>query len=283
MILVDLQQVMLATLLVSLDKHTNAKIEESMLRHMVLNSIRANRKKFHFHYGDMIICCDSHGNSWRKKLYPFYKANRKKEREKIDLNWPMVFESLNRIKSELKEFFPYPVVEVSGAEADDIIATLVLDVLTEDEPKLILSRDKDFIQLHNPQTKQYDPIKKKYIQHDDPKQYLLEHILKGDLGDGIPNVLSDDDSLVIGSKRPKLTSKRMTELLSTPVGKYQDINIINNYKRNEALISLYNIPTDIQDEVGFEYSKQKGKDRSKLMSYFMNNKLKNLMEDIADF
>lgn len=280
MILVDFQQIALATLLVSLDTHTNTRLNEDMLRHMILNSIRANRKKFLFEYGELIICCDHHSKSWRKLRFPYYKAHRREEREKIDLDWGLVFASLDKIKRELKDHFPYRTIEVENAEADDVIAILLKDILSPRELHLILSKDKDFIQLHNDNVRQYDPIKKRFIRHANPAQYLKEHVLHGDRGDGIPNVLSADDCLVMKHRQKKMTHKIKNELLA---GKIKDINISKNYERNLKLISLDHIPEDIKDNIVIEYEKQKGKNRNNLFNYFVHNKLKNLMGEITDF
>lgn len=280
-ILLDLNQVMLATLLVSLGQHTNIKIEESLLRHMILNSIRANRMKFKHTFGELIICCDS-SKSWRKSYFPQYKANRKKAREQIDLDWPEVFRVLNKIQNELKDNFPYPVICVDGAEADDIIAHLAHPWV--DETTLILSGDKDFIQLHsNPNIKQYNPVKKKYIKHtDSPKDFLKSHIIKGDFGDGVPNVLSDDDCFVLGKRQKSITEDKF-KMLSTCDESKLDINIQRNFKRNRTLIDLNNVPIEIKENINKEYISQSNKNRSKLLEYFMKNKLKNLMESITDF
>ena len=200
MILVDLNQVMLSNLLMQLGNHTNAEIEEGMVRHMVLNSLRSYRTKFGPEYGELVIACDN-TNYWRKQYFPYYKANRKKARENSDLDWKAVFECLNKIRQELKEFFPYKVVDIESAEADDIIGTIANNYGSEldfGEKILILSGDKDYIQLHKySNVKQYDPTRKKWVTHNDPQQYLKEHILRGDSGDGVPNVLSSDNCFVV--------------------------------------------------------------------------------------
>ena len=280
MILIDLNQVMLSNLLVSLGKHTNIKIEEDLLRHMILNSIRANRMKFKNDYGELVICCDSR-HSWRREVFPFYKAHRKKAREQIDLDWPSVFKILDKITLELRENFPYHVIETRGAEADDIIAFFAH--LYVDEPILILSGDKDFIQLHrNPNIKQYDPVNKKYIKHPDPISFLKEHIIRGDAGDGIPNILSDDDTFVANKRQKTLTENRFTNLMSMDEHQLA-LNIPENYKRNHLLIDLTNTPKPIREAIHAAWIDESGKDRSKLLQYFMNHKLKILMESLTDF
>lgn len=283
MIIVDLNQVMLSNLLMQLGNHTNAQIEENMVRHMILNSIRSYRVKFGAEFGELVIACDN-TNYWRRKFFPYYKANRKKAQEKSELDWKSVFECLNKIRAELKEYFPYKVIDVESAEADDVIATLVFSESFSNPTKkmLILSGDKDFIQLHvYGNVKQYDPTRKKWITHSDPLSYKKEHILKGDSGDGVPNILSSDNCFVVGERQRPLTAKKLEHYIKITPNEMES-NIARNYFRNEKLIDLDQVPDDIRVKVMESYYGQK-KDRSKLMNYFIANKLRNLTEHIGEF
>ena len=282
MIIVDLNQVMLSNIMVSLGNHTNAQIEENMVRHMVLNALRSYKMKFSDEYGEMVIACDN-TNVWRKKEFPYYKANRKKSQEKSELDWKGIFECLNKIRTELKEFFPYRIIDVESAEADDVIATLVLSK-NEDQKILILSGDKDFIQLHRfSSVKQFDPVRKRWIQNENPKRYLLEHIMKGDSGDGVPNILSPDNCFVIGERQKPMTSKKLAHYLLLEPEDFDDPLVTRNYFRNKTLIDLSCVPTYIVDKVHEQYDAQTGRNKSQLMNYFIANKLKNLMESIGEF
>jgi 5'-3' exonuclease len=283
-IIVDLNQVMLSNLLMQLGNHTNAQIEENMVRHMILNSIRSYRVKFGQEYGELVIACDN-TNYWRRKMFPYYKANRKKSQEASDLDWRAIFECLNKIRAELKEFFPYRVVDIESAEADDIIGTLVtsMSFRSDCSEVLILSGDKDFIQLHKyGNVKQYDPVRKKWITHDNPEQYLKEHILKGDAGDGVPNILSSDNCFVVGERQRPLTAKKMEHYLKLTPSEMETA-IARNYMRNKQLIDLDETPEEIRVKVMESYQAQENKDRSKLMNYFIANKLRNLTEHIGEF
>ena len=283
MIIVDLNQVMLSNLLMQLGNHTNAQIEENMVRHMILNSIRSYRVKFGAEFGELVIACDN-TNYWRRKFFPYYKANRKKAQEKSELDWKSVFECLNKIRAELKEYFPYKVIDIESAEADDVIATLVFSESFSNptEKVLILSGDKDFIQLHiYGNVKQYDPTRKKWITHSDPLSYKKEHILKGDSGDGVPNILSSDNCFVIGERQRPLTAKKLEHYIKITPNEMES-NIARNYFRNEKLIDLDQVPDDIRVKVMESFYEQK-KDRSKLMNYFIANKLRNLTEHIGEF
>lgn len=286
MIIVDLNQVMLSNLLMQLGNHTNAQLEENMVRHMVLNSLRSYRVKFCSEYGEMVIACDN-TNYWRRQIFPYYKANRKKSQENSEMDWKAIFECLNKIRQELKDFFPYRVIDIESAEADDIIGTLVKEFGSEmnsGEPILILSGDKDFIQLHTyANVKQYDPTRKKWVSHNDPERFLEEHILKGDSGDGVPNILSSDNCFVVGERQKPLTQKKIDAFIGLGLyGKFDHPNH-RNYMRNAQLINLNFTPKEIREKVMESYKNQSNKDRSKLMNYFIANKLRNLTEHIGEF
>ena len=194
MIIVDINQIMISNLMVQINGRQAVDLSEDLVRHMVLNSLRAHNKKFRKEYGEMVIACDSK-NVWRREIFPNYKAGRKASREKSDHDWDYIFSLLGQIKDEIKTFLPYKVIQVETAEADDIIATLIKKVdrmiIPEHQKKvLILSGDKDFIQLHNKNVRQYNPVLSKFVgKGEDPSIYIKEHILKGDRSDGIPNVL----------------------------------------------------------------------------------------------
>lgn len=285
MLILDLNQVMISNIMNQIGNHTNTEIEEDLVRHMVLNTIRSLLVKYKHEYGELVIACDDK-KYWRKEFFPHYKANRKKTRDASEVDWNAIFNCLNKIRDELKTFFPYRVIQVEGAEADDVIATLVVkngNVLNTGEKILILSGDKDFVQLQiYGNVKQFDPIRKKFIEHSDPQQFLKEHILKGDSGDGIPNVLSPADTFVSGEKQRKLTQKRMDAMLNFVPSQHPE-DIQANFIRNTTLIDLSNVPEKISKAILEEYDKQSSKDKSQLMNYFINNRLKLLMEHIGEF
>jgi 5'-3' exonuclease len=283
MIIIDLSQVMIATLMTQLGNHTNAELDENLLRHMVLNSIRANKVKFSEQYGEFIIAADGK-RSWRKEVYPFYKANRKRDRDASELNWTLIFESLNKIREELKEYFPYRVIHIDNAEADDVIATLVKNRQNAFEKTLVLSGDKDFQQLQRyPNVFQYSPVLKKYLTCKNPDSYLREHIIRGDVGDGVPNFLSADDVLVTGTRQKNISSKKLEQWLNQDPEQFCTVDMLRGFKRNQQLVDFDYIPKNVEDQIMAEYESQSGKGRSKLFNYFIANKLKGLTEAINDF
>ena len=280
MILLDFSQVCLSGILAS----GNKDFGEDLVRHMVLNSIRNFKGRFS-DYGELVICCDDK-NYWRKQMFPYYKANRKKSREASSLDWNMIFNTLSMIKEEVKENFPYVVLQVESAEADDLIATMVERYGNNGEKIMIVSGDKDFAQLQRyKNVSQYSPITKKMIKVDDPMEYLFEHVIRGDSGDGVPNILSRDDVFVNGLRQKPLQKKKVASMIDemkrgiTPF----DGEVKRNYLRNIQLIDLTRVPDDIRQEVIYKYNNYERKDRSLLLNYFIKNKLRNLMSDIQEF
>jgi hypothetical protein len=283
MIIVDLSQVMISNLMVQLGNHTNTELEEDLLRHMILNSIRSYNMKFKNQFGEMIITCDA-GNNWRREIFPYYKANRRKNRQKSELNWSQIFDTLNKVRDELKEYFPYRVIQIDGAEADDIIGTLVHKFGNTSEPILILSGDKDFVQLQRyNNVKQYDPVQKKWRITNDPDRFVREHIMRGDTGDGVPNFLSDDNTFVVGSRQKPISQKKLDQWILMNPRDFCDDHMLRGYLRNQQLVDLDFIPEDLRDRIEEEFVAQNGKDRSKLFNYFIEKRLKNLIESINEF
>ena len=280
MILMDMNQISLASLMMHQHMTKSDEVEEDAVRHMILNSIRMYRTKFNDEYGEVVLAYDSR-HYWRKEHFPEYKAGRKKSRNSDDKDWNRIFEVLNNIKAELKDTFPYKFLEVYGAEADDIIAVLAKKY--QNEKIMIVSGDKDFIQLQKySNVKQYSPIQKKFVNGHDPYTYIKEHVLRGDKSDGIPNVLSPDNTFVDEMRQRPLGQKKIDGLLSQDVDDYPD-EIKRNYQRNVMLIDLDNVPSELEDKILDEYTSAPCGDRSKLFNYFIQNKLKTLTENISDF
>jgi hypothetical protein len=283
MIIMDLSQVMISNLMIQLGNHTNADIEEDLLRHMVLNSVRAYNVKFKDEFGEMIIACDA-GNNWRRQVFPYYKANRRKNREKSEINWTAVFETLNKVRDELKDYFPYRVIRVDGAEADDIIGTLAQTYGNTNEKILILSGDKDFVQLQAyMNVQQFDPVQKKWRKTNDVDKFMKEHIIRGDAGDGVPNFLSADDTFVVGARQKPISQKKLDQWLDADPKEFCDEKMLRGYLRNQQLVDLNFIPPDIKKEVLVQYEQQAGKGRDKLFNYFIEHRLKLLLESVNEF
>jgi hypothetical protein len=281
MLLVDLNQVLLSGLMAQISSQKNVKLEEDLIRHMVLNIIRMHVRNFRSEYGEVILCCDNR-KYWRKEFFPFYKASRKKNREKSPLDWHIIFEMLSKFKQELKENFPYKVIDVDGAEADDIIGTLT-PRFAPHQKILILSSDGDFLQLqkYGSNVKQYNPAQKKYIISENPHLELKEKIIRGDKGDGIPNMFSPSDCFVQGLRQKPITKSVIDKYLKEDAELYGDTDR-SNFLRNATLIDLTHIPFQIKEKIINTYEETKPA-RGKLLNYFIQHKLKNLIDVIEEF
>jgi 5'-3' exonuclease len=275
---------MISNTLAQVGAHTEA-IEPNLVRHMVINTIRSLKTKYGREYGEMVIAADSR-SYWRREFFPQYKGTRKADREKSDIDWHALFDTLNLIKEEIKDNFPYRVVQVDGAEADDVIATLVMEQrepLNTGEKILILSGDKDFVQLQKyPDVFQHDPVRKKDIKADDPVHFLEHLVLAGDRGDGVPNVLSPDNCLVEGIRQKSLRETKINQILNQSKEDLPE-DIRRNWARNRLMIDLSFIPQHVRSNVVSEYDSQKNKPRNKLFNYFIAHKMKLMMECINEF
>jgi len=280
MIIIDMNQISLASLMMDLNMRKSNEVDEGMVRHMILNSIRLYRQQFTKEYGEVILTYDSK-HYWRREYFPNYKAGRKKSREKDNKDWDKIFGVLNKIKAEFKDNLPYKYLEVYGAEADDIIATLCKNF--QDEKIMIVSGDKDFIQLHKyPNVKQYSPILKKYVNGHNPDTYIKEHILKGDTSDGVPNVLSQDNTFIDGIRQRPLGRKKIETWLDIHIDDLPE-EVKRNYQRNDKLINLDNVPEELEKEIMVDFCEAPCGDRSKLLNYFIQSRLKNLTSEIGEF
>ena len=279
MILIDMNQISVASLMMHL--HMNrGELEEDMVRHMILNSVRMYRTMFNEDYGEMVLAYDSK-SYWRRDFFPQYKSNRRKNREEDNKDWDSIFEVLNQIKNEIKEFLPYKVVETYGAEADDVIATLCKHY--QSEKIMIVSGDKDFIQLQKyDNVSQYSPVTKKLVNGVDPNVYIKEHVLKGDKSDGVPNVLSPDHTFTDELRQRRLTSKKMHDILATEIDDLND-ELKRNYQRNFKLINLDNIPEKLELDILDDFKGASCGNRSKLLNYFIEKRLTSLTENIGEF
>ena len=277
MILVDMSQIMMASIMMHLHMQKEKQIDENMVRHMILNSLRMYRTRFISEFGELVLCYDSR-HYWRRDYFPEYKHSRRKGRESDSKDWDEIFGCLNKIKEEIKDNMPYKFLEVYGAEADDIIATLCSE--SSDEI-MILSGDKDFIQLQiYPNVKQYSPITKKMINGINPDDYLKEHVLKGDTSDGVPNVLSPDNSFVDGIRQKPLSKKKIAAMID---GNFPNDEVKRNYQRNKTLIDLGCAPNELRTEILNTYKDAPENGRSKILNYFIKQRLKTLTESIGEF
>ena len=277
MILLDFSQTMIGTFM-AMGKG-NVVVEEDLLRHTVLNTIRQYKHQFrHVDHGGFVVCCDSAQN-WRRDSFPEYKAGRKKKRENDTTDWNSLFNFLHEMIDDLRTYFPYKVMKVDRAEADDIIAVLVED--NPVNPITIISSDKDFIQLQKYEgVQQWSPLTKDWVKGD-PDASLWEKLIKGDTGDGVPNILSADDTFVVEGKRQRPISTKKMELWKTDKDSWTE-DMHRNFNRNETMVDLSKTPESIRINIINQFKEQVPQ-YGRLMEYFVEKRLKNLMEHIEEF
>jgi 5'-3' exonuclease len=297
MILVDYSQVALAAILTFQRELKGTESEvKNLIRHVTLSTIKSYKKKYGKDYGEMVICCDGR-KYWRKEYFEYYKAGRKKSRENSDLDWKLIFDTLSEMREDLANYFPYRVIHVDRAEADDVIAVmtkycqdnlLIQEGLVEEPQKiLILSSDKDFKQLQlYPTVKQWSPMQKKYITatKQEIKDFMVEHIVKGDSGDGVPNIFSKDDVFVSGERQKVCSAKRLAEFIENGEAACRNDEEKRNYARNQTLVDFFFIPEDVSKDIIETYlSSKPNNDKMKIMNYLMENRCRLLLDEIEDF
>lgn len=282
MIIFDYQQIAISNLMEQIGS-SKSSVDETLVRHMILNSLRTYVKKFRASHGpDIVIACDNR-NYWRRDIYPYYKAGRKKSRAASGHDWSSIFDSLNKIREELKEYSPYKVLDIDGAEADDIIGVLV-QKYSSNEKIMILSSDKDFAQLQRyPNVEQYSPIMKKYIKEPFPLIQLKQLIIRGDKSDGIPNILSGDDVFVTGGRQKPITETKIIAWLNQEPKDFCNDDMLRNFSRNEVMIDLTKIPESLRGSIINTYETAKGRTKQEFMNYMIANRLKNLIEVAHEF
>ncbi len=261
------------------------QLSEGLVRHMILNSLRSYNVKYREEYGEMVIACDG-GNTWRKQIFPQYKASRKKNREESGLDWAEFFRILGVVRDEIRENLPFKVIHLQGVEADDVIATLTEKTqdFGQGQPVMIISSDTDFVQLHRyKNVKQFSPMKKAMIKEADPVRYLQEHILRGDSGDGVPNVLSADDVFVSGGRQSPIRAKQIDEWVANwdKLDYHMNPQQYRNFQRNQKLIDLSSIPTEKKAEIINTFDTVKTK--SNTLNYLISKRCSQLIECAEEF
>lgn len=297
MILVDYSQVALATILTFQRELRGDEAEvKNLIRHVVLSTIKSYKKKYGKEYGQIVIAADGR-KYWRKEVFEHYKAGRKKARDASDLDWKLIFDTLSEMREDLVKYFPYKVIHVERAEADDIIAVmtkwvqeneLIQEGLMEEPQKvLILSSDKDFKQLQAEwNVKQWSPMQKKYVtaSKSEIRDWMIEHIVKGDAGDGVPNIFSKDDVFVVGERQKVVSAKRLAEFIEKGKDACRSDDEKRNWDRNEKLVNFSHIPADVENEIVQCYLNSKpNKDKMAIMNYLIEKRCRLLLDELEDF
>ena len=297
MILVDYSQVALSAILTFQRELKGTESEvKNLIRHVTLSTLKSYKKKYGKEYGELVICCDGR-KYWRRDVFQYYKAGRKKARDASDLDWTLIFDTLSEMRDDISKHFPWKVIHIDRAEADDVIAVMakwtqtngfVQQGLVEDPQKvLILSSDGDFIQLQKwANVSQYSPMQKKQIKATKKELYekFITHVVKaGD--DGIPNILSPDDIfLQEGVRQKRISSQRLDDFLDKGFDACRNDDERRNWHRNLQLIDFEFIPEDVAQTIVDAYLNNKPTgDKMSVMNYLIENRCRLLLDELDDF
>jgi 5'-3' exonuclease len=284
MILLDYSAVMMASLMAHIreenieDAH---EISEGMVRHMVLMIIKKYKMKFGNKYGKMILCMDGK-HYWRKDVFPLYKWKRSEDKKNSEFDWNVIYSIVDKIRDEIRLNMPYKSILIDRLEADDIIG--VLSKNYHEEGIMIISNDKDFFQLQRYKgVKQYRPHDEKIYTESDPLIYLKEMIIRGDKDDGVPNILSVENSFKDGIRQKSVFAKKVAVWLDQEINEFCDEAMKKRWVLNEEMIDLSMVPFDLQMEIRDIFVEKNVFSRSKMLKYFMQNGLNRLTDNIQDF
>lgn len=245
-------------------------------------------------YGTLVIAADSSKRKyWRTKEFEYYKAGRyqKDDDSKLSVKDLETREKLKRLPYEIepiiRKAFPFYFIKSEEAEADDVIATLISYFFNEKH--VILSSDKDFIQLQKYDVDQYDLTRSRWLKSKTPDLDLQEKIFRGDGGDGIPNVLSDSDTLVNQAKKQKrMTQKQLSYLFNlnweklAKDEKEKDSQLVQRYLENKKLIDLSETPLHVREDIMKQYFDY-GELKNGVMNYCLKSKSGFIFENISLF
>ena len=265
---------------------TQGIFDEDVARRMVLNYLRYHTNRFKSDFGpEVVIACDSR-RYWRRGAFQYYKANRKKQRDKSKkFDWENVFVMLAKIRDELTENLPYKVLMVDNAEADDIIAVLTRTHIEEQGKVIILGSDRDLLQLQAyPNVFQYDPFKKKFLKEPEPLVFKKKHILCGDKSDGIPNFLSADNCYVDHIRSHQIRQRDLVNWINLPPETFcTTVEMRHGYTRNKILIDLDMIPREIQAAITMAYINTRTASKTRLLDYLIEHREMEMIEKLEEF
>jgi 5'-3' exonuclease len=258
-----------------------------MYFHLMLKSLIGIKKLTGVKSDKVVLCID--GNSWRKQLYPEYKAHRKtkRDKEKSEFDWKEFFKVTDELLSIIEKTTKIKVLRSPNAEGDDSIFVLSKYLSDRNIQSVIVSSDKDIKQvLRHDNVEMYDPILREYITGYDTKS-LLTHVLQGDSGDNIPSIKDSTEFDPEFIKHLKVSGIHLTKVEDVtklevfrnildeydgknvykparfgPVGaqKIVDAGNVRNilrenplyakhFKRNRKLIDMRKVPIEIKEDI----------------------------------
>ena len=286
-LLIDFSAISNATFFINLKDKTIKDQDEllNLWRHSLLTSILKRKKKIN--PDEIILAIDSY--SWRNDYFQYYKAVRKANKTKSDIDFDFFYKASDKLIKEIKAYFPWYVIEKRGAEGDDILAILS-NHLHKNNDVVLLTSDKDMVQLLKlNNVKYYSYRDDEYKNIKNPYEVLLRLILSGDKDDGIPNLLSPDNIFVSEGRQKQCGPQKQDKILQQGIDDFLDENpeCKENYQRNKKLIELskQTIPEEVWNEVidEFENYEKVESDFINILTFFRKNNMKMLQDRIQEF
>ncbi|QDH49150.1 ribonuclease [Pantoea phage Phynn] len=288
-VIIDVSNIATATLMANFRPATQDSINESIIRHIVLDTIRSNVVKFKGEYPEIVLAFDDN-KYWRRNKAWYYKKHRKAEKEKSDWDWDRLSGFLNPTYDEVRTTLPYKGIRVDFAEADDVIAVVTKDAVAKGKRVLIVSADSDFAALQKfPSVKQWSPTLKKWVtcKHGSPEADLRMKIIKGDKKDSIACIKIRSDYIVTkveGERAPSIMQKELDVWLESVDPTIEMTpEMAARYRENEELRDFEFIPKDIENSILEVYNAPKIGSRAKFERYCMDHKLSRIFEKMSDF
>ena len=263
MLLLDLSGVACARPITLYYEGAKPPIED--VRNIMIGDIQEYEKLYGKTFGRMVICIDSKPY-WRSKVQPAYKQSRTKAKAKSDIDWDVFGADVAQIHQDLVEYSNYIVIDIKGAEADDVIAVLAEYASSKGEPTTIISSDKDMLQLQtrHKDVFQFSPNRNKLLTLENTEYDLLSHILKGDVSDCIPNVFSPDNHFMIEGDKPR--QKSITKKIIADAREHYPDNMDKcelldevaqtRFKQNQELIDTTYTPGELQKSIISTYKRK---------------------------
>jgi transcription initiation factor IIE alpha subunit len=112
---------------------------------------------------------------------------------------------------------------------------------------------------------------------------MIEHVVKGDSGDGIPNIMSADDVFMKGERQKSVSSKRLQEFVDNGFIACKTDEERRNWQRNTTLVNFKHIPEDIKQTVMEAFEVKPKADKNDVMNYLIKHKCRNLLNEIEEF
>ncbi|HPA14460.1 MAG TPA: DNA polymerase I [Desulfobacterales bacterium] len=227
------------------------------------------------------VLLDARGPTFRHKMYKDYKANRPPMPDDMQIQLPYI--------REVMEGFNLPAIEIQGYEADDLIGTLARQAETDGFSVVMVTGDKDFMQLVTDQSIIWDPMKEKTTDRHaikeslglEPPQVIDMMGLSGDSSDNIPGVPGIGQKTALDLIKTFGSLENLFEQVDKITAKKQKENLILH--KDQAFLSrkLAKIDTSVPISFDPEQFKIKAPDKARLFHLFKALEFRQLQQSFS--